>query len=241
MKINVEIPPKSGSHAAIALSDGARRGMKALCFSDLHAKIAFLPALENILATKNFDLILFPGDLLNAGREMEYAEKFIEIIQRSGLPVFWVPGNNDVGEAYSLLQAGLTSVENKKVKFGEEKIVGMGGVPDLWGHGIFPPEVSDKDIENSIFLSHIPVKNFVNYRKFDHTEVDKSVELKNRPKIQICGHQHRYWGVAYIGKTKILKLPAGLLMMAAILDTKTLKVEFINLSDYNKLDKVILR
>ncbi len=215
--------------------------MKALCFSDLHAKIDFLTALENILASKNFDLILFPGDLLNAGREMEYAERFLAIIEKAGVPIFWVPGNNDVGEAYKLLQAGLTSVENKKVKFGSEKIVGMGGVPDLWGHGIFLPEIPQKDVENSIFLSHIPPKTFQNYRKFDHSEIDGSVELKSAPKIQISGHQHRYWGVAYIGKTKILKLPAGLLMMAATLDTQSSKVEFINLSDYNKLNKIILR
>lgn len=215
--------------------------MKALCFADLHAKVAFLPALENILASKNFDLILFPGDLLNAGREMEYAKRFIEIIEKSGVPIFWVPGNNDVGEAYSLLQTGLTSVEGRLRDIMGEKIVGMGGVPDLWGHGIFPPKVSDKDIENSIFLSHIPAKNFQNLRKFDHSEIDDSIKLGSAPKIQISGHQHHYWGVAYIGKTKILKLPAGLLMMAAMLDTKSLKVEFIDLSDYNKLNKPILR
>lgn len=215
--------------------------MKALCFSDLHAKAAFLPALENILAVKNFDLILFPGDLLNAGREMEYAQNFLEIIEKAGVPIFWVPGNNDVGEAYTLLEAGLTSVENKKIKFGEEKIIGMGGTPDLWGNDIFPPEVSETEIKDSIFLSHIPPKNFQNLRKFDHVEIDDSILLPNAPKIQICGHQHRYFGVAYIGKTKVLKLPAGLLMMAVILDTKSLKVEFINLSDYNKTNKVILR
>jgi len=214
--------------------------MKALCFADVHAKISFLPALENILAANNFDLILFPGDLVNVGREMEYAERFIKIIQKSGVPTFWVPGNNDVGEAYHLLQAGLTSVENKKIKFADLKIVGMGGVPDLWGHNIFPPKVSDADIENSIFLSHIPPKNFKNFRKFDHSEIDDGVELKNAPRIQICGHQHHYWGVSYIGKTKILKLPAGLLMMAANLDTGSLKVEFIDLSNYDKV-KVILR
>jgi hypothetical protein len=126
-------------------------------------------------------------------------------------------------------------------KYDDEKIIGMGGVPDLWGHGIFYPKVKSEEMKDSIFLSHIPAKNFKNLHKFDHNEYDKSVEIKNAPKIQISGHQHSYWGVGYIGRTKILKLPAGLNLMAANLDTKTLKVEFIKLTNYNKVNKVILR
>jgi hypothetical protein len=133
------------------------------------------------------------------------------------------------------------SLEGKLVKFNGEKIIGMDGVPDLWGHGISYPKVSETDLSDAIFLSHIPAKNFKNYHKFDHDEIDQTIVLKNAPKIQISGHQHSYWGVAYIGKTKILKLPAGLDLMAAMLDTETLKVKFIDLSDYNKLKKVILR
>jgi len=215
--------------------------MKALCISDVHAKVGFLEVFRNYLISEKPDLILFTGDIVNQGQETDYLAKFDKIISESEIPIFWVPGNNDIGPVYELMRKRKYSVEGKMKEFGTEKIVGMNGVPDLWGHGISYPKVKELDMAESILLSHIPPKNFKNLNKFDHKEIDKSVELKNAPKIQICGHQHSYWGVGYIGKTKILKLPAGLSLMAAKLDTKTLKVEFIDLSNYNKLGKVILR
>lgn len=215
--------------------------MKALCISDAHAKIGFLESLEFFLAKEQPEAIFFTGDIVNHGQEIDYLKKFNSIILNSGIPLFWVPGNNDIGPVYELMRRKKYSVEDKFVQYGGEKIVGMGGAPDLWGHNIYYPKVKENEIKDSIFLSHIPPKNFVNFKKHDHKEYDKNVELKNAPKIQICGHQHSYWGVGYIGKTKILKVPAGLNMMAAILDTETLKVEFINITDYNKKHKVILR
>lgn len=215
--------------------------MRALCISDTHEKNGFLIALENLLRKEKFDFVIMTGDIVNNGRNMGYFNQFIEIIENSKLPMFWVPGNNDIGAVYQAMSKSDYSVENKKVEFLGEKIIGMGGVPDLWGHNIYYPKVKEKDLKGSIFLSHIPPKKFVNFRKFDHFEQEKGVNLKNAPKIQISGHQHNYWGVAYIGKTKILMLPAGLNMMVAILDTKTLKVEFLHLNDYNKSNKIILR
>lgn len=228
--------------------------MKALCIADVHAKIGFLEAFRNYLIAEKPDLILFTGDIVNQGHEVDYLARFDKIISELEIPLFWVPGNNDVGPVYELMRKKKYSVEGKMIELnlpadasrpamqaGGEKIIGMDGVPDLWGHGINYPNVKDTELADSIFLSHIPPKNFKNFQRHDHSEIDNSVELKNAPKIQISGHQHSYWGVGYIGKTKILKLPAGLSLMAATLDTKTLKVEFINLSDYNKLGKIILR
>ena len=206
--------------------------MKALCIADVHAKVGFLPALKNYLAEEKPDMILFVGDIVNQGRDIEYLKEFDKIIKKSRTALFWVPGNNDVGPVYELMKKRDYSVEGEFVEYGGEKIIGMDGVPDLWGHGISYPDVPEKDIAGSIFLSHIPPKNFRNLKKTDHEYFDESVELINAPKIQISGHQHSYWGVAYIGKTKLLKLPDGLSMMAATLDTKTLAVEFINLSYY---------
>ncbi len=215
--------------------------MKALCISDVHAKIGFLQVFKNYLISKKPELILFTGDIVNGGQETDYLAKFDQIINDLEIPLFWVPGNNDIGPVHELMRKKKYSVEGKLVEFGNEKIVGMDGVPDLWGHGISYPQIKEEDLQDSIFLSHIPPKNFKDLRKFDHKEIDKTVKLKHAPKIQISGHQHSYWGVGYIGRTKILKLPAGLNLMAATLDTKSLKVEFIDLSNYNKLNKVILR
>jgi predicted phosphodiesterase len=215
--------------------------MKALCISDIHAKQGFLVAFKNLLKEQKFDFLLMLGDIVNNGQETDYFESFLRIVESADLPMFWVPGNNDIGKVYDKMSHSRYSVENKKVDFGGEKIVGMGGVPDLWGHNIFMPEVKPEEMKGSIFLSHIPAKKFVNFKKFDHNNLPKNTDFKNAPKIQISGHQHSYWGVGYIGKTKILKLPAGLNMMVTSLDTDNLKIEFINLTDYNKSNKVILR
>ncbi|MCX6810303.1 MAG: metallophosphoesterase [Candidatus Berkelbacteria bacterium] len=212
--------------------------MKALCIADLHDKVKFVLALDVLLKEKKFDLILCTGDITSGGHSMEYVLKFLDVIHSHKIPTFWVPGNNDVGEAFGTLQENLTSVENNFVEFQGEKIVGMGGIPDLYGHNIFPPKVSAKEIEDSIFLSHIPPKKIENLKKFDW-QPEKFAELKlsAAPKIQISGHIHHNWGVAWIGRTKVLKMPAGLDMMAASLDTKTLEVDFIEMKKY---DRVIL-
>lgn len=215
--------------------------MKVLCLSDIHGKENFLISLKNFLSSRKFAGVLMLGDIVNNGRDMEYFHRFVRIIESFQLPMFWVPGNNDVGGVYEEMSQSKYSVENKKVEFEGEKIIGMGGVPDLWGHNIYMPDVEPGEMKDAIFLSHIPVKKFVNFKRFDHQDYQKGVKLLDSPKIQISGHQHSYWGVGYIGKTKILKLPAGVNMMATILDTKSLKIEFINLSDYNKSNKVILR
>jgi len=248
MKINIEIPPKPRSHAAIALSDGARRGMRALCIADIHEKSQFLTALENFLSKEKFDLVFTLGDIVNFGRNMEYFNQFIKIIENSKLPMFWVPGNNDVGDVYKVMSKSRYSVENKLKKFKDlpadasrpamqagEKIVGMGGVPDLYGHNIYYPEVAAEDFAGCIFLSHIPPRKVKDLKKFDHGTVDRSIKVKNAPKIQISGHLHHLWGVGYIGQTKILNLPAGLDMMVATLDTETLAIKFIDMKKYDRV------
>ena len=210
--------------------------MKALCFSDLHAKTNFLPALDLLLTEEKFDLIFFPGDIANAGREKEYTFRFLDIIHHHKIPTFWVPGNNDVGEVFAMLKENLQSAENKLLKFKNEKIIGMGGTPDLYGHNIFPPKVKASEMDDSIFLSHIPPRKLETLKKFDFKpEKNQNLKLTATPKIQISGHIHNNWGIGYIGKTKVLKLPAGVDMKAAILDTKTLEVEFISMIKYDKI------
>ena len=215
--------------------------MKAICISDVHAKVGFLEAFNQYLTDKRPDCIFFTGDIVNQGREIEYLKKFDQIITKHQIDMFWVPGNNDIGPVYELMRKRKYSVEDKLVHFNDEVIIGMGGVPDLWGHNIYYPKIKEELMKNCIFLSHIPPKNFKNFRRHDHDEIDETKTITNAPKIHISGHQHSYWGVGYIGSTKVLKLPSGLNMMAAELDTESLKVEFINISDYSKKNKVFLR
>ncbi|MCX6812309.1 MAG: metallophosphoesterase [Candidatus Berkelbacteria bacterium] len=211
--------------------------MKALCISDIHGRLAFLSAVENYLGENPPDLILCCGDITNNGREVELCEKFIAIVRK--LPFFFVPGNNEQGEIYDLFIE--FSVEGKLREFKGEKIVGIGGIPDLYGHGIYPAKIPVKEMENSIFLSHIPPRNIETIKKFDWTP-EKSLDLKlsGAPKIQISGHQHNNWGVGWIGKTKILKLPAGTDMMVAELDTESLAIEFIGLRKYDRINLEVI-
>jgi len=205
--------------------------MRAFCFADLHARANFLPALKNLLKREKFDCIFCLGDIVNAGREVKYLGRLLTIVNNLHLSFFSVPGNNDIGEVYIAMEK--YSVENKMVELKGEKIVGMGGVPDLYGHNIYYPKVAAKDFANSIFLSHIPPVRVEGLKRRDY-QIEKRKIFKDAPKIQISGHVHSAWGVGYIGKTKILKLPAGLDMMAAILDTKSLAVEFIDMKKYDK-------
>ncbi|MDO8444003.1 MAG: metallophosphoesterase [bacterium] len=94
--------------------------MKAFVFSDLHAQSKQLYNLEHFFDDKNdIDLLIFAGDVVNMGEPVGFIVNFIEVIEKNGLPFFWVPGNNDFGRSYHKLNAKYPSLEGRIVELSD--------------------------------------------------------------------------------------------------------------------------
>lgn len=132
--------------------------MKVLLFSDLHDSSRGLNALIDFLnKEKEIGGIVFAGDVTNMGEPLSFAEKFVNEISKFRLPLLWVPGNNDFGESYEVLQNHTKSLEGRIIKLDGRAFTGIGGSPASW-ESEYDGERSLKkeDIAGKIFVSHYP-------------------------------------------------------------------------------------
>ena len=205
--------------------------MNALLFTDLHtSKKALKKVFDFINDEKNqINAMFFAGDFVNMGEPVEYQEEFIRYHTKHPTPLFWVPGNNDFGRSYKLMQGYLPSVEGRVEEYNGLNITGVGGSPASWaGEYQGEKKIKRDKIKDSIFISHQPPPNLYDLKKTDHSPAPMK-KFPDSPKIHICGHFHNQWGIGYIGQTKVVKLAASYLGFAAIMNLENLKVKFIEL------------
>lgn len=158
--------------------------MNALLISDLHESDHALTGIDEILKDNRcIGLVVFAGDLTNFGENEEYAINFLNILDKFSLPLVWVPGNNDFGDSYKVLQHHTKSVEGRIVEFENRKFTGVGGSPESWA-GQYRGEkaISAKEIAGTILLSHVPPPGIVNLYKIDNA--DSKFQTLNPKKIQ---------------------------------------------------------
>lgn len=212
--------------------------MKALLFSDIHDSNRGLWLITDFLK-KNREIsgLVFAGDLVNMGEPISFAEKFIAEISKFNLPLLWVPGNNDFGESYKVLQNHTPSLEGRIVEFGGRRFTGVGGSPASW-ESQYQGEASVKkeDIAGTIFMSHYPPAGVKYFTQNPNSKIqipnkfqNPNVKISDAPIAHICGHIHHTWGVGRIGETKVIKLASLELGYLAIMELDTLEVEFMRL------------
>ncbi|MEK7096599.1 MAG: metallophosphoesterase [Patescibacteria group bacterium] len=151
--------------------------MKALIFSDVHASNSTLAFLKKEIS--KYDLLIFSGDLTNMGEPVSFADDFILIIKNAGIPLFWVPGNNDFGATYDILNQEIPSLEGRVEEFKVSRpdksgsrdaaptvrrFTGVGGSPASWA-GAYGgnKSVAQEKIAGTIFISHYPPPRIFNY------------------------------------------------------------------------------
>lgn len=229
--------------------------MKVLLFSDLHDSSRGLAAIVSFLS-KNQGIagLVFAGDLVNMGEPVSFAEKFVSEISKFKLPLLWVPGNNDFGRSYKILQSFTPSLEGKIVKLGNRSFTGIGGSPASWSENYQGENsLSKEQIAGTILVTHQPPagikyttnpkseyrnpkqfqmsndKNSKHISDFGFRASDLPKEIKDAPLVHICGHLHSTQGIGYIGETKIIKLASSALGNIAIMNLDSLEVEFMRL------------
>ena len=220
--------------------------MNVLLISDLHDSSRGLAAIINFLSKeKNIDGVVFAGDMVNMGQPVEFAKKFIFEISNFNIPLLWVPGNNDFGQSYKVLQDHTKSLEGRIVKLGGREFTGIGGSPTSWESEYSGEQTLKKeDITGKILVSHYPPAGVTYYAKNQRSEIPAlpagrrnpnltanrqppTANLKDFPLVHICGHIHNTWGIGYIGQTKVIKLASSAFGYLAIMDLDSLEVEYV--------------
>ena len=230
--------------------------MKAFLFSDLHVNYRQLDNIKNYVKNEDISVIIFAGDFLNMGEPIGFARQFIQMIDGAEKPFLWVPGNNDFGRGYHLLNSRHKSLEGKVVEADDQRFTGVGGSPASWSGQYAGESLIDKrKIGGTIFVSHVPPPGMHNLIPKDcgpspitfcHSRLDpeshhdvrvgimKQVQddrpmgrrFADAPIAHICGHIHQRFGCTHIGITKVIKLAPAELGFYAIMDLKDLSVQF---------------
>ncbi|MEK9156343.1 MAG: metallophosphoesterase [Patescibacteria group bacterium] len=202
--------------------------MKAFLFSDLHASLRQLNNIQRFWGCHSeIDLAIFAGDLVNAGNPVDFTRAFIRVVAGWQKPLFWVPGNNDFGPSYEVLNQALPSLEGRVVELGGRCFTGVGGSPESWsGQYQGKRGIDANDLAGSIFVTHYPPPGTYHFLKNVTNKRLASRQFWGAPLAHICGHIHHQWGVSNLGQTRVIKLGAAELGRYAILDLDSLEVEF---------------
>lgn len=134
---------------------------KILLLSDLHASVSRLKQLMSIGNQEEIKAIIFAGDFLNGGENLNFADAFLWTIQKWNKPFFWVRGNNDFGLAADWFEDQCSTIEGKIVKFANIKLAGA-------GDSLFSDQAAVLEADNnfysqiggSILITHYPPPDF---------------------------------------------------------------------------------
>jgi Icc-related predicted phosphoesterase len=209
--------------------------MKLLALSDLHSDEEVLDRLRAISAGRNYDAVLFCGDLTSNG-PASYAEDAVSLFPSS----YAVFGNMDTPDVAERLRQLGVLVHARKVGLGEWNLAGLGGSnPTPFGT---PSEFSEEKIsaflqqaavdQYSIVLSHPPPQGVFDSVGSLHvgSAAVRAMISEKKPLMVICGHIHEYEGKQVVDQTLVVKLaPAERMRAAEITITDSIKVDFISL------------
>jgi len=211
---------------------------RVLCVTDAHGADAALAALEKFLSGQKPDLVLMGGDFTHVGKPEDYAQKFLVVIEKAGVPVFAVHGNMDSPEVKGLIEKRGVSIHAKNVKWKGFEFAGLGGGPKSVLSTLIEYENDEaaKFIEGiigpeTIVLSHAPpygtkADDIGNGVHIGMPALREAVE-KIQPRAVICGHAHENQGIERIGKTLVIKVPALKDGKAALVELPSLKTTFL--------------
>lgn len=204
--------------------------MRILVIADIHNDVESLPQFLDKAEGLKFDVIVCPGDFLDAPPTGVTREEIgfiiLEELKALGKPVLAVPGNQD-DIMISVFEDEGMSVHGVGKTIGGVGFYGFGGSKTPFGTAYEPSdseigaglERAHKDVEGSglkVQVTHNPPVN----TKLDiipsgahvgSEAVRKFIEDK-KPQLAICAHIHEARGVDVIGDTKVInpgRFPEG--------------------------------
>ncbi len=207
--------------------------MRLLAFSDLHDEEVTLEKIKEFYLSAKFDYVLIAGD--TTSHSVSFVEEVVWLFSNC----FIIPGNNEDTRVIEYLKNKEPYIHEKKVTVGDYTIVGF-GLSNMTPFNT-PGELSEEEIyerikqlpinNKTILLCHCPPFGHfdtVRDKKTGSTSLLRIIHEKE-PLVFLCGHIHELEGVARIGKTTVIKIPAAMNGKVAVvaIEDKDIKVDFV--------------
>lgn len=191
--------------------------MRLLAFTDIHG--AYDRVDLAMRHEKDFDAVVFGGDLTTRGTEQE-AENALERFARHGRPLFVVAGNMDSPSFDPLFDRLGVGINARGLLLKDIGFFGVSGSPFTPMHT--PYEIAEQEIAAraesgflevrsarvTVFVPHAPpyrsaLDTVFFGRHVGSTAVREFIE-KRQPDVVVCGHIHEARGVDRIGRSQIV-------------------------------------
>lgn len=176
------------------------KDLELLVCSDMHGSASALDVLAEALSTKRYDAVVVCGDFTTFGTT-EYTKTFLKKLDTR---VIAVPGNCDIPDTVSALEAANASVHNAVAEVGGWKFFGFGGgLPTNSG---MPFEVEEDILERSlraiaveggVMVTHVPAYGMNDTLRSGHHGGSKGilrVAKEFKPVLALSGHIHESQG-----------------------------------------------
>lgn len=190
--------------------------MKILQVSDIHGRLEAAERIFRKAEEVNADLIVIAGDITHFGGSSN-ALKILEIISKSGSPIFFVSGNCDSPELLSWQPESLNvhNLHGKMREFSGYLFLGVGG-----GSGKFGTltELEEDEFENVlkvfrgegvrlILITHSPPHgteaDYTGAKHIGSVAIRRFVE-EVKPLLVCAGHAHEGRSITRLGNTVIV-------------------------------------
>jgi len=178
------------------------KDLRLLACSDIHGSEKALQTLSEAAVSDDYNAVVFCGDFTTMG-STDFVKKFLASFD---LKVLAVPGNCDVPDTVSVLEASGASIHNMSAEIQGQKFFGFGG--GLPGSSGMPFEVEEDIMERSlravavkegIMVTHTPAYGMNDHGRFGGHAGSKGilrVAQEFVPVLAISGHIHEARGKA---------------------------------------------
>lgn len=203
----------------------------AIIFNDLHKQSETLQALYNQVKELNYNFVIFNGDCIDDPADHEEATRFLselnETVGANRVPVFYIRGNHEIRNAYSIGLRSLFDYVGDKTygafNWGDTRIVmldcgedkpdthwvyyGLNDFSDLRKAqtGFLKQELASKEFKKAskrVLLHHVPVYGKgEDYDSYNPCREEWGALLEKAPfAVSINAHTHRF---AYMPKGSV--------------------------------------
>lgn len=183
--------------------------MKALIVTDLHGYRNLIKKIDRSIDKHQVKYLFCCGDLTSStGDNTVFLLDLEKLINRHNIVFRTICGNSDSEEIRDYL------IE-KNWHLDEEEIEKKQFIGSDFGH---EDEFVTKKVSGKLLFTHVPPR---------YSLLEKPLE--NCPLMHFAGHRHQIESDRQFPSTRLVQIKSAQLSRAALLNLKTLKIEFVNI------------
>jgi len=191
--------------------------LRIIAISDLHMSKPASKAAAEATVAEEADVLFVAGDISHG--KLNNAVELLEILGRSKVTIFFVPGNMDTPQLSSWSSDNLRNLHGRCERYGFYTLVGLGG--SIMTPFNTPFEFNEQEAEeilnralqkcdagSLVLISHSPPRDTdLDMTRSGMHAGSRSVRdfiISKNPLLVVCGHIHEAQGIDKLGETTIV-------------------------------------